>query len=287
MTKVLTMNRQQKWLQSACLVVLVGLGACGAPVGSIDVRAWGEEFVANEIPASEFEDGWRVQFSKFLVHVSGVRFAATGGPSYTLTGGGRVFDLKPAAQPLSIGTISMVEARRLDDVRFELSAATASSTVGNASASDLMVMQGGRYALYVEGTASHPMRGTRSFRWGFAGNTRFSNCRDAASQPGIVVTSGTAATPAQLTFHADHLFYDGLQNPEAKLRFDAIASADRNMDMMVTLDELATVDLTTLPTGQYTTGSARNVNTLRDFVTALVTNVGHWNGEGHCDEAAF
>jgi hypothetical protein len=280
-------NRLQNNWQSALVAGAVSLSACGAPVGSIDVRVWGEDYVANEIPAAMFEDRWSVRFTKFLVHVSDVRFAATGGPSYALAGGGRVFDLKPAAQPLSIGAISMVEARRLNDVQFALTAASANSTAGNASASDLMVMQGGGYALYVEGEATHAMRGTLSFRWGFTGNTRFHTCLDSNSQPGLVVTGGSSATPAQLTFHADHLFYDGLQNPDAKMRFDAIASADRNSDRMITLDELATVDLTTLPTGQYTTGSARNVNTLRDFIAALVTTVGHWNGEGHCEETRF
>lgn len=283
------MDRLQKCLKRVLLFSLASasVSACATPVGSIDVQVWGEDYVANEIPSSEFEDQWSVRFSKFLVHISGVRFAATGGPSYSLAGGGRVFDLKPAMQPLSIGTIPMVEARRLDQVQFELTEASASSTAGNASASDLMLMQGGRFALYVEGEATHAMRGTFSFRWGFTGNTRFTNCVDANHQPGLVVTSGSTATPAQLTFHADHLFYDGLQNPDAKMRFDALANADRNGDRMITLDELAMVDLTTLPTGQYTTGSARNVNTLRDFVSALVTTVGHWNGEGHCDETRF
>jgi hypothetical protein len=281
------MNWCKKYWQTAMVATAVSLSACGAPMGSIDVRVWGEDYVADEIPSSVFEDQWSVRFTKFLVHVSGVRFAATGGASYSLSGGGRVFDLKPAAQPLSIGQISMVEARRLDQVQFELTTASASSTAGNASASDLMVMQGGGYALYVEGEATHAMRGTFSFRWGFTGNTRFFSCQDASNQPGLVVTSGSAATAAQLTFHADHLFYDGLQNPDAKMRFDAMANADRNGDRMITLDELAMVDLTTLPTGQYTTGSARNVNTLRDFVAALVTTVGHWNGEGHCEETRF
>lgn len=269
------------------LSTLLALGACGAPVGSINVQVWGEDFVANEIPASEFEDGWSVRFTKFLVHVSDVSFRATGSTAYALPSGGRVFDLKPATQPLSIGTLSMVEARRLDDVQFAMTEASASSTAGNASASDLMVMQGGRYALYVEGQATHSMRGSYAFRWGFGGNTRFHSCQDASSQPGLVVTSGSAATAAQLTFHADHLFYDGLQNSDAKVRFTALADSDRNMDRMITLEELASTDLTALPQGQYQTGSAPNVNNLRDFVAALTTTVGHWNGEGHCEETRF
>ncbi len=44
------------------------------------------------------------------------------------------------------------------------------------------------------------------------------------------------------------------------------------------------VDLTTAPMGQYGTGSRSDVRNARDFITALVATVGHFNGEGHCDE---
>ena len=70
----------------------------------------------------------------------------------------------------------------------------------------------------------------------------------------------------------------------ARLRFDAIAGADANGDREVTLDELGAVQLTTLPMTQYSTGPLPNVRTLRDFVTYLVSTVGHFNGEGHCQE---
>jgi hypothetical protein len=269
------------------VMAAVSCGPVAAGSGSIDAQVWGEDFVTQGIPASEFADGWGVQFTKFLVHVSGVRFAATGGPSYELPGPGRVWDLKLATTPISLGMIPRVEARRLDRVQFELSATAMESLAGNASEADVAVMRTGRYAMYVEGTATHPTRGMRSFRWGFSGSTRFTGCQDDARMPGLVVTSGSAPTRAQVTVHADHLFYDGLQNPDARLRFDAIAAADRDGNGAVTLEELAMVDLTSLPTGQYQTGSARGVNTLRDFVTALTTTVGHWNGEGHCDETRF
>jgi hypothetical protein len=46
------------------------------------------------------------------------------------------------------------------------------------------------------------------------------------------------------------------------------------------------VNLTTLPLGQYGTGSAPNVKTLKDFVLALSRTVGHYRGEGHCHSHA-
>lgn len=277
--------------------------ACGTPMnnadggdastmtagsGSIAVNVWGEEYVANEIPAADVEDGWRIQFSKFYVHVSNVQFGATGSTQmYSLLTTGRVFDLKQAPMPLTVGVITSVEARRQDQVQFEMSATAMNSIAHNISESDLTMMKTNRYALYVEGTATHPMQGMYTFRWGFSNSTRFNNCQDDMGARGIVVANGTTPSNVQLTFHADHLFYDGLQNSDAKVRFNAIAGADRNMDRMITLEELAMVDLTTLPMGQYQTGSARNVNNLRDFVTNLVSTVGHFNGEGHCDETRF
>jgi hypothetical protein len=90
----------------------------------------------------------------------------------------------------------------------------------------------------------------------------------------------------QLTIHGDHLFFDDLQSPEAKMRFDAMAAADNlgiaGADGQVTLEELAAVDLTELPPDQYGTGGVGNVRNLRDFVTALVRTVGHFRGEGEC-----
>ena len=97
-----------------------------------------------------------------------------------------------------------------------------------------------------------------------------------------VPTSGTASL--QVTFHGDHLYYDDLENPEARTRFDAIAAADADGDHNVTLDELGAVQLTSLPMTQYNAGPVPNVRTLRDFVTYLVSTVGHFNGEGHCQE---
>ena len=121
------------------------------------------------------------------------------------------------------------------------------------------------------------------YAWGFTGRTDFSGCHDATNLAVVAVpTSGTASL--QVTIHGDHLYYDDLENPEARTRFDAIAAADADGDHNVTLDELGAVQLTSLPMTQYNAGPVPNVRTLRDFVTYLVSTVGHFNGEGHCQE---
>lgn len=100
-----------------------------------------------------------------------------------------------------------------------------------------------------------------------------------------VASSGGEAR-VQATIHADHLFYDDLQNPAARMRFDAMAAADANDDGEVTLGELAAVPLSSLPLGTYGTGSVANVDDLRSFLTTLLRALGHFQGEGECTPRA-
>ena len=72
-----------------------------------------------------------------------------------------------------------------------------------------------------------------------------------------------------------------------KLRFDAIAAADRPGDGFgeITLEELSAVQLSTL-VGAYDP-SGLPAATLGDFVTALAHTVGHFRGEGECTATAI
>ena len=98
----------------------------------------------------------------------------------------------------------------------------------------------------------------------------------------VVYRARDTQLPREVAVKVLHEFM--ARDPDARLRFDAIAAADANGDREVTLDELGAVQLTTLPMTQYSTGPLPNVRTLRDFVTHLVSTVGHFNGEGHCQE---
>lgn len=259
-----------------------------AGTGSIAVSIWGEDYIPQGIPAQNgssagFENGWTLRYTKFLVNIGDVRVARSAGAPETRDEAMRVFDLVNAREPLAIRTLTGVEATRLGLASYRLAPATMQSIAGNASATDLQRMQSQGLSVYFEATATHPTRGMFTFAWGFTNHTQFTSCRSPDDLPGLVVpTNGTA--DFQITVHADHPWYDDLQSPDASMRFDAYADADRNSDRVITLDELAAVDLTSLPTGQYGTGSARGVNTLRDFITHLIDTVGHFNGEGHCEE---
>lgn len=277
-----------KALKTLALVALTTALGCGSDTGDVALSLWGEDYIQDAIPArtptaAGFENGWSLRYTKFLVNLGEMRLASSDGTVAGSLAGYRVFDLHTLHGPLSIGAFSGVAAQRFDAFSYAIAPATMSSTAGNATAADVTLMQTNRYSVYLEATVSKAGVPDVSIRWAFTPRVDFSACHDPSGQPGVAVPSG-GSVGAQVTVHGDHLFYDDLENPEALIRFDAIAAADANGDHEVTLDELAQVQLTSLPMTQYGTGPIPNVRTLRDFVTYLVATIGHFNGEGHCQE---
>lgn len=279
-------------LHTMVLLVLTSAPGCGSESagtspGTVSLSLWGEDYIADSIPplmgnTVGFEDGWTLRYTRFLVNVGDFTVAASDGTAGGALAPMRVYDLKTTATPYAVGRISGVPSRRMDRVSYRIAPATAASAAGNATAADLALMQAGGYGLYVEGEGTR-MGTTVRFRWGFTQGVRFEACSTPDGAAGLAVPSG-GNVDAQITLHGDHLFYDDLQSPDARLRFDAIAAADADRDGTVTLEELARVDLTTLPSSQYGGGDMGRVRTLRDFVTAVSATIGHFNGEGHCQE---
>jgi hypothetical protein len=151
---------------------------------------------------------------------------------------------------------------------------------GNCTEAQLTLMKDNGYNVYVEGTA---MDGTSTitFAWGFTSGTSYSDCHSDEHGEGVVVPDGGTET-VQFTIHGDHFFYDDLQSEDPSLRFQAIADADGDDDGDVTLEELAAVDLTSLPLGTYGTGGDGSITNLRQFIEALTHTLVHYRGEGHC-----
>lgn len=261
-------------LLSLCLAA--ALAACGSP-GKLVFTTYGEDFIEKGIAAEEFEDGWSVTFSKFLVGIGEITVDAADGTRGASLPEVKAWDVvKPG--PVVIGSVDDVVDRAYENVSFAITGKNL--VAGNASEADLALMKDNGYAVYVEGSAS---KGdvTKTFRWGFGTDTLYERCTPDGGEPGLTVPSG-AEVKVDLTIHGDHLFLDDLQSEESVMRFDAIAAADTDDDGEVTLEELAQVDLTTLPLGSYGTGSVADVNSLRDFITAQIHTLGHFQGEGEC-----
>ena len=259
-------------------LLVVASFSCGG-VGSVKFTTWGEEYIEQGIPAAELDDGWQLIFSKFLVSLGDFEVAKTKGGSAGAVPGFKVFDLTKQG-PFEVASLDKIPSDTWNEVRYAIVANTA-ATAGNVSAMELATFTGKGNALQVEGLATKGAVQKR-FAWAFTQGIDYKECENDAAVKGVVVPTGSTVT-LQVTVHGDHFFYDQLASADAKLRFDAIAAADKAPeDGVVTLDELAAVSLTSLPTGQYGTAGAPGVDTLKDFVQALSATVGHFQGEGHC-----
>jgi len=265
------------------LAVATGVAAisgCGgeeetpAGEGRLSVEIWGEEFIEQGIGAEVFSDGWAVQFDTFLVAVDGVTSGRGAAAPDLVDDTQRIFDLTQAG-PTLLGS-GVVPAGRYDHTDYRVGPATGAAVAGNATAAQVALMTDSGYSVYAAGSATRGAQ-TKTFRWGFASDTRYVACESTAE----LVDGGEATV--QLTIHADHLFYDDLFAEDPAVTFDVPASADANGDGEVTQAELGAFDLTAL--ANYGTGST-GVEDLGAFVAQLTATLGHIDGEGHCHTEA-
>lgn len=260
------------------IIAALALAACGGQTGTMTLTTWGEDYIEQQIPATAFADSAEVRFSKFLVVLRDIEVATSDGEVADVALDPLVVDVHQPG-PHTLTTLTDIPAQRWDAVGVTLAPASEASAL-NASAADVDLMTSQGYSVYVEGSAT--LGGdSYSFAWGFTTATRYSDCTESSGGAGAVVPAGGSVT-VELTVHGDHLFYDDLQSEDPSLRLAALAAADADSDSDITLAELAAVDLTTLPLGQYGTGGDGSVGDLRAFVTALTRTLVHFQGEGHC-----
>lgn len=244
--------------------------ACTDPGQStLRVTAYGETFVEDRIPAEVLVDGWSIDFQRFLVAISAVE--VDGEPLE----GAFVVDLARGSggegHPLGTLTVPAGDAPTLD---FRV-ATLATATPVSATDDDVATLVDAGASLWVEGTATRDERAV-SFAWAFATDTRYVNCQSTAE-----LVDGREAT-SQLTFHADHLFYDDLDSETPNVAFDLVATADVDADGEVTEAELRALDITTQT--RYQVGS-HDVTELWSFIEVQTGTLGHIDGEGHCELA--
>lgn len=259
--------------------------------GTVTFTTYGEDYIEQEIPAADVEDGWVITYQRFLVTFHDVSVAEGDSAPVARMAVSKLFNNKVPGDKKIIDFPS-VPAKAFDRVSYRIAPAVADTTLGQgATEADKQLMVSNGYAVYVEATATKGAV-SKKYKWGFKLDTLYDRCKGEVAgkeTDGTVVTNG-GTDVIQLTIHGDHLYYDDLQAKEAKVRFDNIAAADANDDGEITLDELAAVKLASFPTdgskGTYGTGSAAGINDLRAFVEALSRTVGHFRGEGECFASA-
>jgi hypothetical protein len=281
----------------ALLLAPLAAAACGGDdgKGSAKFTTWGEAYIEDGIPADAmgedgFVDGWSLKFDKFLVAFHGIVVANDQGEKAAQMSGSRLVDNVQKGRK-DLVTFPDLDASAWNEVSYQIKPAAADSVLVGATAADRDMMVSKGYSMYVSGSASKPAGGggsmtTKTFRWGFAAATQYSDCQQAEEGghaiQGIVVTDGGTDT-SELTTHGDHFFYDRLMaspDPAVRtmLRFEEKAAADRNADGEITLEELgmAAIDVT-----RYNVSGA-DVSNLGGFVSFLARTVGHFRGEGEC-----
>jgi len=270
------------------IATLVAIAACSSSnsdgQGTAAFTTWGEDFIEKEIPSADVADGWTIRYNKFLINIGGVKIADEAGTVAAEMKTSKVFDnVKPGVKP--VVTFPNLAAKAWTQVSYEVLPVTSASDTSNLDAADATLMLQNGYSVYIDAVATKGSV-SKKYAWGFKTHTVHNRCKGELAgkdTDGAVITNGGTDT-MQLTTHGDHLYYDDLQSPEAKVRFDAIANADKNNDGTVTMEELASVKRAELRTAEapYGVGAAANINTLADFVTALTRTIGHFRGEGEC-----
>ncbi len=189
------------------------LGGCSddssddSGTGSVSVRAYGESFIEEGIPARDVDDGWAIEFSRFDVTL---RHISVGG----------VVLAEPA--PVGVHEPSDGEGHEVG---------TVSVAVGNHESPSFSVMKA-----EIEGSAEREGV-TKKFSWSFDSPTHYSHCETTT----LVQKDETAVF--QITLHADHLFYDSLVAEEPQLLFQPLADADADADGELTAAELGEADI--------------------------------------------
>lgn len=267
------------------LLILLGtslvLGACGLNTsreqfGAVDVTA-STPTVGKSITTN---DGWTVQYRRFLVSMTAVTIASSETAVVTASAGPQIFDaVAPGPHPLLSGINRL--AKQWDDFSFQIAPAVVDAaapiTLGSGvTEADSEIMTKGGFSIYVEGQA---VRGavTKTIRWGFTTDNTFAGCEAAiegAPVKGVVIVPETTET-VDISFRGDVLLSDDLGAPGAALRFAALAAADTDGDGVITLEELTatTLEAARATGGLYVTGKEPEVTNLGSFASALTRSL--------------
>lgn len=246
------------------LSLSVLLSACGP--GTWNVTTWGEEYIEDALPSDIFADDCTVTYESFHYGLVTAELLDGNGDVAGSVDVGTVWDLT-AAGPHDVGSVE-VPATTYTRARFQI--APGADAAGNVDDAGVAALAGAAVRVVGSVTCGEDVV---TFDWSFDTDTTY-----VCEPDGLTIAAGGDGT-TELTVHGDHLFYDGLSDPEAAVRGQAIVDADADDDGVVTLEELAAVPVA--PLG-YSVGPYSDVEDLRAFVTFLTRTLGHVDGEGHC-----
>ncbi|MCB9644665.1 MAG: hypothetical protein H6728_16445 [Myxococcales bacterium] len=226
--------------------------------GTVALSLSGGEALREGFPHNEggttraFVDGWKLQFSKFIVVIGDVQMTHPEKKEVVASWKGPMLvDMKSTAiqggtaqGTLEFAEIKEVPARRLN-VGFSLLSATAAAEKKNVEEADASEMIAQGWSVLFEGEANKDGVDAVKFRLGLKIPIRYSECSNGKDTTLGLAVESNKTTGALIYLHPIHLFWDSLGATNAKLRFDAFAAVAGD-DKLVTAEELAQQDLTNL-----------------------------------------
>ena len=279
-------------------VFVVLLCACTSAAGSgtLQVTACGELAATEGYPTSAglgFVDGWSLTIDRVIVSLD--LFAISHqGVAVPLEADHVLVNLHGGEQ--TVWRFPAIPAQRYEQVGYRIiPAATGARHIGVVTAADEARMVTDHLAVLFQGTARHATHGDYMFDMGLPIEIHLSSCINGVDMSDGLVVTPNGMTHAQMTFHLDHFFLDGLLDPNAAIHFEAYAATGgtaRHVTYegleMQHLADLRDIDGSPLldASGQllfYDPGSvALPTGSLRNFVFHQASTIGHLNGEGHC-----
>lgn len=243
------------------------LGCAGE--GEWSFEAYGQDFIAVEIPAEEFDDGCSVSFSTFAVRYTGLTLLTGDGAVVAEIPGSFAVDLAVEDVAHTLGSAA-VPAQRYTVAGYQIAAGGIETNI-NLTDEDLSEMDSGQLSYLVRGEISCPSASV-VVDWAFA-----TSAQHECEPDDLAIPAGGVDT-TESTLHADHLFYNSLAE-HSEVLGEPIVQADADGDGQVTREELAAVSLADLG---YSVGSFTGIYDLDAFLEVQMTTLGHVDGEGHC-----
>lgn len=283
-------------------VVLLGLSACGpqaVATGEIRVSASGEAAAVGGYPTPgpdpiAFADGWSITFDDVLVSIEGMGIRE-GARTLVLEDEPAIVDLHDG--DALVWTFPAIAAQRWSAVEYVIAPPAAGTrTIGSVDPADATDMTTRALAVLIHGTATHPTHPSVGLEIAVPGSIHAEACQSAEDMTLGLVVPPSGTSEVSMVFHLDHFFFDSAVGEEPSLRFEAWAAV-AGVDGVVTLDDLATQDLTDLvgvdgmPLADEAgalviyepPSTGLRMANLREYVLAQAATLPHWNGEGHCD----
>jgi hypothetical protein len=292
---------------SAAGLGAVGIGALDACVPADDRPTPGKlTLTVSPSPAVQngvvTADGWNVVFEKVLV---GIGRASLGNTCarYSDSSYDRLLDVtSKSGQKLSI-----LYGIGQCDLRFRVSAPSSDAVLGEGVTEDektaLRTPGGDPYvplggvAMDVTGAATRDGV-TKRFHLVFRPRVRYANCKVEADAGPAVDLSSNVDEVFDIRIEAEAVLRDDVDAATASLRFEPFATADKDGDGMVTLDELRAVPIANVrdagsfeagvyefdeDAGVFRAGKAVKIESLGDYVyELLLPSLPRFRGTGTC-----